>query len=71
MALAEMARKLEDVTLERDGLQQSSARALGELEQLTRKLEEIDGHRNALLNSTSWRMTRPIRKVKQVLSREG
>jgi len=71
LALAAMARKLEDVTLERDGLQQSSARALGELEQLTRKLEEIDGHRNALLNSTSWRMTSPIRKVKQVLRREA
>lgn len=70
-ALAEMARKLEDVTVERDQLQQSMARASGELEQLTRKLEENEAHRNALLNSTSWRVTGPIRKVKQALSREG
>ena len=51
------------------GLQQDVARLQAELEARDQALAEVEAHRQALLGSTSWRVTAPLRRILMMLKR--
>lgn len=51
------------------GLQQDVARLQAELEARDQALAEVEAHRQALLDSTSWRVTAPLRRILMMLKR--
>lgn len=75
-ALARQAERLEKEVAAREQMQETVARQTHEIQILTAKLEENErlrqsllDERAALLNSTSWRVTSPMRKAKLLISR--
>jgi glycosyltransferase involved in cell wall biosynthesis len=70
-AMAEAAARMAGMESELDRVRHALAKAQAEASSLAHRLADMEAYRDALLASTSWRLTRPLRAARKVMMSKG